>query len=182
MRWKYGFILFLLTIISESGAAQVFMTKNGFVGFYSKTPFEDIQGENNQVYAVLDAASHRIALAMLLRGFIFPKELMQEHFNENYVESDKYPKATFSGSYIGDVDFTKPETYQVVIKGELTLHGVVKSIETTAQIDVKTDQISGTSVFKLKPEDFQIEIPGIVRDKIAKEINVKIQTLWIRTK
>ena len=175
--------IFLFTIFfSLQGICQNYMTKTGFIGFYSKTQLEDIRAENNQVYAVLDPASHHIAFAALLRGFIFTKELMQEHFNENYVESDKYPKATFSGACSGDMDFSKDGTYQVVIKGDLTLHGVTKPIETTAQLDVKKDHIKGTSAFKLKPEDFNMSIPSIVREKIANEINVKVQIDWIRTK
>jgi YceI-like domain len=175
-------IIFLfVTGISSKSAAQNFITKTGFIGFYSKTPFEDIQGENNQVYAVLDPATHRIAFAALLKGFIFPKELMQVHFNENYVESDKFPKATFSGICSGDMELTKDGIYQVVIKGDLSLHGVTRALETTAQLEVKNGKILGSSTFKIKPEDFQITIPGVVREKIAKDINVKVQIIWTRT-
>ena len=105
-------------------------------------------------------ASHHVAFAVLLKGFIFTKELMQNTFNENYVESDKIPKATFSGICSGEMDLIKTELYQVVIKGDLNLHGVTKPIETTAQLDVKKDHIEGCShAFKLKPEDFNITIP-----------------------
>src|SRR5690349_16961516 len=76
--------------------AQIFMTRTGFIGFYSKTSLEDIKAENNQVYAVIDASKKNLAFSVLLKGFIFKKELMQDHFNDNYVESDKYPKATFN--------------------------------------------------------------------------------------
>jgi polyisoprenoid-binding protein YceI len=171
----------MLLGFSYKGFSQQMLTKTGFIGFYSKTPFEDIKAENNQAYAVLDAASRHIAFAVLLKGFIFTKELMQEHFNENYVESDKYPKATFTGSCSGDMDLNKEGTYQVVIKGDLTLHGITKPVETTAELDVKKDRIAGIAVFKLKPEDFNISIPGIVREKIAREINVKVHTDWMRT-
>jgi len=181
MRHRIIIILFLAVCFSRDGICQNYMTKTGFIGFYSKTPLEDIKAENNQVYAVLDPANHHIAFALLLKGFIFPKELMQEHFNENYVESDKYPKATFSGACSGDMDLAKEGTYQVVIKGTLSLHGVTQPLETTAQLEVKSGQITGTSSFRLKPEDFQIHIPGVVRDKIAKEINVRVQITWMRT-
>ncbi len=176
-------LLFFLMVfsISQISFCQKYSTKTGFIGFYSKTSLEDIKAENNQVFSVLDAATHHMAFAVLLKGFIFPKELMQEHFNENYVESDKYPKATFSGVCSGDMDLSKDGTYQVVIKGELSLHGVTKPIETTAQLDVKKDHINGTSVFKVKPEDFNISIPSIVRDKIASDINVKVQIDWVTT-
>ncbi len=167
---------------SLTGFCQTYLSKTSFIGFYSKTPFEDIEAENNQVYAVLDPATHHLAFTLLLKGFIFPRELMQEHFNENYAESDKFPKASFSGICTGDMDLTKEGIYQVVIKGDLTLHGVTKTLETTGQMEVKNDRILGTAAFKLKPEDFQINIPGVVRDKIAKEIAVKVQTIWLRTK
>jgi polyisoprenoid-binding protein YceI len=182
MRAKFYCVVFFLFCFFIKSNAQGLITKTGFIGFYSKTPLEDIKAENDQAYAVLDPDSHHIAFAVLMKGFIFPKELMQEHFNENYVESDKYPKATFSGTCSGDMDLSKEGIYQVVIKGDLSLHGVTKSIETTAQIEVKKDKILATSVFKLKPEDFQISIPSLVRDKIASQISVKVQADWTRTK
>src|SRR5436305_10847639 len=134
---------FLLSVfVCPRAYSQNYMTKTGFIGFYSKTPFEDIQGENNQVYAVLDPASHHMAFVVLLKGFIFPKELMQVHFNENYVESDKFPKATFSGTCTGDMDLSKDGIYQVVVKGDLSLHGVTKPMETTGQLEVKNGKIT----------------------------------------
>jgi hypothetical protein len=181
MRLNNLFIFLLAVSCPLNNYAQNLMTKTGFIGFYSKTPMEDIKAENNQTYAVLDPATRHVAFAVLLKGFIFPKELMQVHFNENYVESDKYPKATFTGSCSGDMDLSKEGFYQVVIKGELNLHGVTRALETTAQLEVKKDRILATSIFKIKPEDFQISIPGIVRDKIASEINVKVQADWLRT-
>lgn len=179
---RFGIIFFGLMFLSIHGTSQPYMTKTGFVGFYSKTPLEDIQAENNQVYAVLDPESHQIAFALLMKGFIFPRELMQEHFNENYVESDKYPKATFSGTCSGDMDLDKVGIYQVVINGNMNLHGVTRPIETTAQLEVKNDQILGTAIFRITPENFQISIPGILREKIAREIQVKVQVAWIRKK
>ena len=178
---RFLFFFALHLCFSSVGLSQNYMTKNGFIGFYSKTPLEDIRAENNQVYSALDATTHRIAFAVLLKGFLFTKELMQVHFNENYVESDKYPKATFSGSCSGGMDLIKDGTYQVVIKGDLTLHGVTKPVETTAQLDVKGNHIKGSSTFKLKPEDFKISIPAIVREKIASEMNVKVQIDWVRS-
>jgi len=181
MSFRISFLAISLVLVSAKPSPPPFMTRTAFVGFYSKTALEDIRGENNQVYAVLDPDKHQIAFAMLMRGFIFPKELMQEHFNENYVESDKFPKATFSGSCSGEMDLQKEGTYQVVVKGDITLHGVTQPVETTAQLDVKKDKITGTAAFDLKPENFQIKIPGIVRDKIAQQIHVRIESVWPRT-
>src|ERR1700738_1378576 len=101
-------VLVLLALINQTAAySQLYTTRTGFVGFYSKTAMEDIRAENNQAFAVIDAGKKNLAFALLLKGFVFTKELMQEHFNENYVESDKYPKASFNGAYTGDVTLNK---------------------------------------------------------------------------
>jgi hypothetical protein len=154
---------------------QIFLTRSGFVGFYSKTSLEDIRGENNQVYGIIDIGKMNLAFSSLVKGFIFPKELMQEHFNENYMESDKYPKASFSGSFTGDVDVKKDGTYPVTIKGRLSLHNTTKDIEIPATLEVKGGRLLGQTQFKIKPEDYQIDIPSIVRDKIAKELTVSVK-------
>ena len=168
-------VLFCLAVGGPSVAwSQLYITRTGFAGFYSKTALEDIRGENNQVYAIVDAGKKNLAFQALLKGFIFPKELMQEHFNENYVESDKYPKATFSGAYTGDVALNKDGVYKIVVKGNLTLHNVTRTIETPATIEVKGGHLLGVAEFKVKPEDFNIGVPSVVRDKIDKEITVKI--------
>src|SRR5215216_3923342 len=104
---KKLFLLFLLFINTWLVQAQVFATRNGFIGFYSKTPLEDIRAENKQVYAVIDAGKKALAFNLLVKGFSFPKKMMQDHFNEEYIESDKYPNARFIGSYTGDVDVNK---------------------------------------------------------------------------
>jgi polyisoprenoid-binding protein YceI len=172
---KLIFFVVLLAVVRPSIAySQLYSTRSGFIGFYSKTALEDVKGENNQVYAVIDAGRKNLAFAALLKGFIFPKELMQEHFNENYVESDKYPKATFSGAYTGDVAPDKDGVYKVDVKGSLTLHNVTRTIETAATLEVKAGHLMGVAEFKVKPEDFSITIPSIVRDKIDKEITVKV--------
>ena len=154
--------------------SQLYSTRAGFVGFYSKTALEDIKAENNQVYAIIDAGKQNLAFQLLLKGFVFPKELMQEHFNENYVESDKYPKASFSGAYTGNVQLNKDGVYPVTIKGTLSLHNATKAVEVPATIEVKNGHLLGQAEFKVKPEDFNISIPSVVRDKIDKEITVKV--------
>jgi YceI-like domain len=169
------FLSFTIFLSSWGTFAQQYMTRNGFIGFYSQTPLEDIKAENNQVYAIIDAGKKNLAFTLLLKGFIFRKELMQEHFNENYVESDKYPKASFSGAYSGDVLLNKDGVYKIVVKGNLTLHNVSKNLEIPATLEVNQGKILGRSSFTLKPEDFNIIIPSLVRDKIAKEITVQVQ-------
>src|ERR1700709_1512342 len=99
--------LFLLMVLGFKSYSQVYLSRTAYIGFFSKTPAEDIKATNNQVYAAIDAGKKALAFSVLIKGFTFTKELMQEHFNENYVESDKYPKASFTGTYTGDVDLTK---------------------------------------------------------------------------
>ena len=169
-----AFTLCLALIHPHMAYSQLYTTRAGFVGFYSKTALEDIKAENNQVYAIVDAGKQNLAFQLLLKGFVFTKELMQEHFNENYVESDKYPKAAFSGAYTGNVQFNKDGVYQVTVKGNLSLHNVTKAIEVPATIEIKNGHLLGKTEFKLKPEDFNISIPSIVRDKIDKEMTVKV--------
>ena len=174
---KYPIIaltLCLALIHPHMAYSQLYSTRAGFVGFYSKTAFEDIKAENNQVYAIVDAGKQNLAFQLLLKGFVFTKELMQEHFNENYVESDKYPKATFSGAYAGNVQLNKDGVYQVTVKGNLSLHNVTKPIEVPATIEIKSGHLVGKTEFKVKPEDFNISIPSVVRDKIDKEMTVKV--------
>jgi hypothetical protein len=167
----------LLVVFHTNAHSQIYVTRNGFIGFYSKTPLEDIRAENNQVFAAIDAGKKNIAFSLLLKGFVFTKELMQEHFNENYVESDKYPKASFSGSFTGDVNPARDGVYKVMVKGNLTLHNTTHAVETPATIEAKGGKLLGQAEFKVKPEDYDISIPSIVRDKIAPEmrVNVKIE-------
>jgi YceI-like protein len=172
---KYFLLSLLMIIVCCNGFSQQFITRTGFVGFFSKAPLEDIHAENNQVYAIIDAAKKNLAFSLLLKGFIFEKELMQTHFNENYVESDKYPKAIFSGAYTGDVMLNKDGVYNINLKGTLTLHNVTKPIELPATLEVKAGKLLGHAEFKIKPEDYNISIPSVVRDKIAKEVTVTIK-------
>jgi polyisoprenoid-binding protein YceI len=171
---KKTLFLFLLVMSVYFSHGQVFTTRNGFIGFYSKTPLEDIKAENSQVYAVVDAGKKVLAFNLLVKGFSFPKKLMQDHFNEEYIESDKYPNARFTGTYAGNVDFSKNGVYTVQVQGELTLHGVRKQLTVPATIEVQNDKLTGKSNFKLTPSDFDIKIPSLVREKIAQQIDVHV--------
>ena len=164
----------LSAFIAYNSYSQVYLTRTAYIGFFSKTPAEDIKAINNQVYAAIDAGKKNMAFTLLLKGFTFTKELMQEHFNENYVESDKYPKASFTGTYTGDVDLTKNGVYNVMVNGSLTLHNTTKAITTPATLEVKDTHLIGAAIFKVLPEDFNIAIPSLVRGKIAKEITINI--------
>jgi polyisoprenoid-binding protein YceI len=168
-------VLFLVILGSYvTGVNEKYLTKNGIARFYSKTDLEDIRAENKQVLAIIDPATNSVAVSMLMKGFLFPKALMQTHFNENYVESDRYPKATFEGTYADPVDVSRNGTYNVNVKGRLSLHGVTREISVPASIVVTDGVLSGKTTFQLVPEDFKIAIPSLVRDKIARKVDVEI--------
>ncbi len=165
-----------ILLISLGLNAQKYSSKSGYVGFYSHTPVEDIKADNNQVASIFDAETGELVFQILNKSFHFDRALMEEHYNENYMESEKYPKATFKGKItnISEVKLTKPGTYNVNVEGEMNMHGVAKAFSATGTLEVMADGIVARSEFTIKPEDYGIAIPGIVREKIAKEMGVTV--------
>jgi hypothetical protein len=157
-------------------SAQKYMTKTGFVGFFSHTPVEDIKGDNNQAASVLDISNGELVFQVLIKSFHFEKALMEEHFNENYMESEKFPKSTFKGKIVNlaSVDFSKPGKYDVTVEGDLNIHDVTNRISVKGEIEVLAGGINATSKFNVVPEDYKINIPGVVREKIAKNLEVSV--------
>lgn len=168
--------LFALTFMFLGANAQKYMTKNGYIGFYSHTPVEDIKGDNNQVASVLDISTGDVVFQVLIKSFHFEKALLEEHFNENYMESDKFPKSTFKGKItnISAVDFSKPGKYDVTVEGDLNIHDVTNKISVIGTVEVADGGINANSKFNIVPEDYKITIPGVVRDNIAKNLEVTV--------
>ncbi|WP_164974183.1 YceI family protein [Filimonas effusa] len=156
-----------------SAHGQTYLTRNGQVSFYSKTPMEDIKAVNKQVYAAIDLSTKTVAFTLLLKAFLFDKQLMQDHFNENYVESDKYPKASFTGSFKENIPAT-PGKYPVEIQGQLTLHGVSQPVKIPATLEIMPKGLSSTAIFTVRPSDYNIKIPSLVKEKIASQITVEV--------
>jgi hypothetical protein len=152
------------------------MTKNGYIGFFSHTPMEDIKGDNNQVAGVLDISTGEMVFQALIKSFHFERALMEEHFNENYMESEKFPKSSFKGKItnLSSVNFSKNGTYDVTVEGELTIRDATNKISTKGTIEVVTGGINANSKFNIVPEDYKINIPGVVREKIAKNLEVTV--------
>ena len=169
------FLVFFLNIILVSNA-QKYMTKNGFIGFYSKTPMEEIKADNNQVVSALDVSTGDVVFQALIKSFHFERALMEEHFNENYMESDKIPKSTFKGKItnLSSVNFTKPGTYDITVYGDLTIHDVTNKVSIKGTLEVVSGGINASSKFNIVPEDYKITIPGVVRDKIDKNLEVTV--------
>lgn len=163
--------LFLLNCVSAQGK---FLTKDGYVSFFSHSVVEDIKADNNQVLSIVDSETGEIAIQLLMRSFMFKKALMQEHFNENYVESYKYPKATFSGKIMkfNELEELEGET-QIV--GILTVHGREKEISARVNVEINKDEIILIGDFYVEVADFDIKIPAIVANNIAKTIKVNFE-------
>jgi polyisoprenoid-binding protein YceI len=134
-------------------------------------PLEDIKADNNQVLSIIDASSGKMAISILMKSFMFKKALMQEHFNENYVESDKFPKATFKGSIL-NFETIKEAAIKAQVKGVLTIHGISKEMTIDANFTNTKETIQVNGNFFIEMNDFDIEIPAVVAKNIAKKIKV----------
>jgi len=164
----------LLSVCACSTFAQKYFTKKGVTTFYSSTPVEDIKATNKETSVLINTSENSIVCVMENTKFVFPKSLMQEHFNENYMESDKYPKSSFTGTYNKKIDPAVDGKYTVTVSGKLSIHGTLKDVSVPATIEVKSGQIIGHAVFKVKTKDYNIKIPTIVVSKVAEEIQVTI--------
>jgi hypothetical protein len=171
-------IIFSLLIVGycSTVTAQKFYTKNGNISFFSKTVIEDIKADNNQVMAVINIQNGDLQFSLLTKGFRFKKALMEEHFNKDYMESDKFSKSTFKGAItdIAAVNFTKDGTYPVTVTGDLTIHGITKKITANSSIGIRAGKITGTSKFIVTVADYNISIPKVYRDNISKTIEITV--------
>ena len=176
---KNPLILFVVVFVfgfSFSTYAQTYITRSGKISFFSKAPVENIEAHNNEVTSILNTATGEIAFNALIKSFKFKKALMEEHFNENYMESNTFPKGTFKGNITdaGKINFTKDGTYNVTVKGDLTIHGVTKNIEVPGTITVSQGNISAGSKFNVRVKDYNIKIPSTVVNNIAETISISI--------
>ena len=170
-------ILFLFLVINNvAHAQQKLYTKNGSITFTSKAPIQTIEAVNNKVLSVWETATGNIEFSLLIKGFQFPKALMQEHFNENYLESDKFPKATFKGVLENskNIVFTSDNVQNVKVNGVLTMHGISKPIAIPATIRIKNGEVSAVSNFVISLDDYSIKIPSVVSESINKKITIQI--------
>ncbi len=176
---KKHLLLFLLLSIGTLLAQDKMITKTGQVIFEASVPsFEEVKAKNESVSCVLNTKTGEIAALALQKGFRFKIALMEEHYNESYVESDKYPKATFKGK-IENFDFSKVDksakTY--TITGSLEMHGKTKQITITATIKKASEVLEIKSDFFVNADDFAIEIPSVVSKKVSKKVNVSFNFL-----
>ena len=170
------FLLIIAITCQLSGFAQKMFTRSGVVKFEASMPaFEEIAATNNTVSCVFDKSNGDIAALALMKAFKFKSPLMEEHFNENYVESSRFPKSTFKGQVL-NFNASKPDsgkgTYDV--EGDLTLHGVTRKVKAKLVLEQSAGNLVATSNFTIKPTDYGIEIPSVVKSKIAENVKIAL--------
>jgi len=167
-----GAFVLALTAVSQ----DKYFTKTGKIEFYSKAPMEDIEAKNKTVAAVLDTKTGAIQFSVLMKSFEFEKALMQEHFNENYVESGKYPKGEFRGTITNNssINYAKDGSYPATVRGKMTIHGVTRDVETNGTVKVEGGKVTATSSFNIQLSDYGIKIPSVVKDKISNSIKITV--------
>lgn len=157
--------------------AQDFLTRNANVSFFSHTAVEDIKAENNEAVSILNSSTGTIEFKIAVKSFHFAKQAMEDHFNNSdYMDSEKFPKASFSGkiSNIADVNFTKDGTYNVTVNGNITIRDVTKAIDAKGTITISDGKITAQSVFNIKRREFNVEGESFVQKKIADEIQITV--------
>ncbi|MFC4268914.1 YceI family protein [Polaribacter marinivivus] len=158
-------------LILNGKAQDKYFTKTGDINFFSKAPLENITADNKDVLSIINVETGEMAIQMKMIDFTFEKALMQEHFNENYIESDKYPTATFKGT-ITDFKNMSDTKKEHTVKGVLTIHGVSKNVEIKANFKKANNAIDVDGNFIVALKDYKIKIPKIVFMNIAENIKV----------
>ncbi len=173
--------LLLLGVIVKSEAQNKFTADNGQIKFASKAQLEMIQANSNKLQGILDPATNKFAFLVNVQSFQgFNSELQRKHFNENYMESEKFTQAKFSGKIIEQIDYTQDNTFDVRAKGELEIHGQKQTRIIKGKITIKGNQVIIETNFMVPLSDHSISIPKIVSQKIATEIEVDINTTLSR--
>lgn len=178
---KNSFLAVSFALLTQVAISQdIHMTRSAKVSFFSTTPVENIDAVNKEATSFINTKSGEIVFAVLVKSFKFEKALMEEHFNENYMESTKYPKSDFKGKItnLSEINFAKDGAYKAKVSGSLTMHGVTKTANADGTITVKGGKIAATSKFMVKLADYKIERPAVVSDKIAETIEITVDAAY----
>lgn len=161
----------------------IYKTNTGDISFFSHTSVEDIKADNHKVKSAFSADNGKIQFSVLVKDFEFEKALMQEHFNENYMESTKFPKSTFNGTIdsLSKINFAKNGTYKSPVSGKLTIKDVTKSVSTMGTFVVNGDKVNAKADFIINPEDYNIDIPKVVSEKISRSIKVSVDIDYLHS-
>lgn len=167
----------ILILAAFNVNAQDYLTRNGNISIYSHTDLEDVKGNNNEVVSLLNSATGSFDFKVAIKSFHFAKAAMEDHFNdENYMETDKYPKAGFSGkiSNMADINFSKDGVYTVTVSGNLTVKDVTKPVTAKGTITVKNGKVSIQSTFTVKRKDYHVMGQSFVQSKLSDDIQITV--------
>ncbi len=175
---KFTLTTLLFIMLLANAFAQKYYSKTTKAYFKNNPTVGTIEATNKATTLVIDSKTGAVAVSILIKGFTFEKALMQQHFNETYLESDKFPKAEFKGTIANNdnVKYTTDGTYSVKITGKLTIHGVTKDMATPATIAVKAGAVTATTEFNVSVEDYNIAIPAAVKNSVGKNVKIIITT------
>ena len=174
-------VLIAVIIVNVTGMAQDrLVSRNAGISFYSKTAIEDIEAHTQTAVSVLDKRTGQLEFNVLIKSFVFQKALMQEHFNENYMESDRFPKSSFKGRIddLAKIDFTKDGSYSVSINGQLTIHGQTKPVNAPASFTIMNGSALAQAEFNITLSDYNISIPTLVKDKISGTVKIALKAQY----
>lgn len=174
MRFLSFCIVLLIAIAMPSLRAQKFTTEKSYVAFFSDAAIEDIKAENKKTSSIFNSSNGEIVFSIPIKDFQFAKSLMKQHFNEKYMETEKFPKATFQGSLSG-FDLTAEGEQKVTALGQLTIHGVAQEVTVPGILEVQGKKIIMKSVFIVKLVDYQIMIPQLLFQNIAEAVEITME-------
>ncbi len=176
---KLTLALLVICLANQSLKAQhILVSRNAAISFYSSTVLEDIEAKSTTANSAMDTSTGELIFKVSNTSFQFKKKLMQEHFNENYMESERYPYSEFKGKIIGDYNLNINGTYHVKVEGMLFIHGVSKSYTNVAELIVNNKNIVASTIFKVRIADHRIQVPSLVFKNIAEFVDVKIMALY----
>lgn len=165
-------------LATVTNAQDKYFTKSGKIYFDATSPKspENVNAITKTAVCVLDTKTGNLQFSLLMKSFEFERALMQEHFNENYVESNKFPKAEFKGTITNNssVNYAKDGVYNVKVSGNLTMHGETKTVETSGTVTVKNGKLIAVAEFAVTLADYKITVPQLVADKVAKTATIKV--------
>ncbi len=171
----FFFILLLATGSFSKAQTRIYATNTGQIRFRSDAPMELIDVNSKELKGAIDPAKRTFAFRIRIKSFDgFNSRLQKEHFNENYMESEKIPEATFSGKIIEEIDFTQPGSYTIRAKGILNIHGVEQERIIKCDVEVSENKIRIKSIFPVLLSDHNIPIPRVVKEKLANEVKVEV--------
>lgn len=177
---KFYAISVLAILCLKASAQTLFSTKTGQISFFSETPIRNIEAVNNEVISMINTLTGEIGFVVPVKSFRFEKSLMEEHFNENYMETSKYPKAVFQGKItnLNAIDFKKDGTYHASVEGKLTMHGVTRSVSSVGKVTVEKGKLTAVASFIVQLEDYNVKRPSIVAAEIAENVEIKINSRY----